>query len=219
MTIELGDRFCRGPRFVPDLLCTAADQAHGALASRGLSGVPAARDGLWWTVRLVLDGGHRCLDGAGGGQQALWVTDPQHPPDCLTGYYCPAYAGAGAADGDPVQRRETLSSKEIQTAQIKDQPAATHQMPHRVLGQSVSVGCVDAAVGPDHDYRRPEPTTGEPGGVTLPGRGKKAAVPQHGTGEWSIHGDPRHAAVTGLFGRELMLCEDSGGRLTPYRTG
>jgi hypothetical protein len=22
---------------------------------------------LWWPARLVLDGGHRCLDGAGGG--------------------------------------------------------------------------------------------------------------------------------------------------------
>ena len=44
-----------------------------------------------------------------------------------------------------MQRRETLSSKEIQAAQIKDQPAATHQMPPRVLGQSVRVGNVDAA--------------------------------------------------------------------------
>jgi hypothetical protein len=47
-----------------------------------------------------------------------------------------------------MQRRETLSSKEIQAAQIKDQPAATRQMPPRVLGQSVRVGNVDAAVGP-----------------------------------------------------------------------
>src|SRR6201993_1628132 len=156
-TVELGDRFCEAPLFVPDLLCTAADQAHRTFASRGLSGVAAARDGLWWTVRLVLDGGQRCLEGAGGGQQALWVADPQHPGDCLTGYYCPAYAGARAADGDPVERRETLGSKEIQVAQIKDQPAATQQMPQRVLDQSVSVGCVDAAVGPDDSYRRPEP--------------------------------------------------------------
>ena len=42
------------------------------------------------------------------------------PGDCLTGYNCPAYASARAADGDPVQRRETLGSKEIQVAQIKD---------------------------------------------------------------------------------------------------
>jgi len=107
-----------------------------------------------------LDGGHRCLDGAGGGQQALWVTDPQHPGDCLTGYYCPAYAGARAADGDPVQRRETLDSKEIQVAQIKDQPAATRQMPQGVLGQGVSVGCIGVAVGADDGYRRPQPTMG-----------------------------------------------------------
>ena len=90
-----------------------------------------------------MDDGRRCLDRAGGGQQALWVADPQHPGDCLTGYYCPAYASVRAADGDPVQRRETLGSKEIQVAQIKDQSAATHQMPQRVLGQSVSVGCID----------------------------------------------------------------------------
>ena len=149
----LGDRFCQGPLFVPDLLCTAADQAHRAFASRGLSGVPAARDGLWWTARLVLEGGHRCLDGAGGGQQALWVADSQQPGGCRTGYYCPACAGARAADGDPVQRRETLSSKEIQVAQIKDQSAALHQMPQGVLGQGVSVGCIDVPVGADDGYR------------------------------------------------------------------
>src|SRR6201997_399477 len=146
-TVELGDRFCEAPLFVPDLLCTAADQAHRTFASRGLSGVPAARDGLWWTVRLVLDDNRRCLDGAGGGQQALWVADPQHPGDCLTGYHRPAYASVRAADGDPVQRRETLSSKEIQVAQIKDQSAALHQMPEGVLGQGVSVGCIDVPVG------------------------------------------------------------------------
>jgi hypothetical protein len=106
-------------------------------------------------VRLVLEGGHRCFDGAGGGQQALWVADPQHPQDFLTGYYCPAYAGACAADGDPLQRREALGSKEIQAAQIKDQPAATHQMPQRVPGQSVRVGC--------QGCRRPAPRW-EPGG-------------------------------------------------------
>jgi hypothetical protein len=33
-------------------------------------------------------------------------------------------------------------------------------MPQRVLGHSVSVGCIDAAMGPDDDYRRPDPTTG-----------------------------------------------------------
>ena len=110
-------------------------------------------------MRLVLDDGHRCLNGAGGGQQGVWIADPQQPGDRAAGYYCPADAGARAADGDPMQRRETLGSKEIQVAQIKDQPAATHQMPQRVLGQSVSVGCVDAAVGPDDSYRRPQPTT------------------------------------------------------------
>jgi hypothetical protein len=115
---------------------------------------------LWWTVRLVLEGGQRCLEGAGGGQQAMWVADPQHPGDCLTGHYCPAYAGSRAADGDPVQRREALDSKETQAAQIKDQPAATHQMPPRVLGQNVCVGCVDVAVGADDGYRRPQSTTG-----------------------------------------------------------
>ncbi|BBZ74155.1 hypothetical protein MPRS_52480 [Mycobacterium paraseoulense] len=107
-----------------------------------------------------MDDGHRCLKRAGGGQQALWVADPQHPGDGLTGYYCPAYAGAPAVDRDPVQRQETFGSKEIQVAQIKDQPAATHQMPERVLGQSVSVGCVDAAVSSDDSYGRPEATTG-----------------------------------------------------------
>ena len=83
----------------------------------------------------------------------VWVADPQHPGDRLTGYYCPAYAGARAADGDPVQRRETLGSKEIQAAQIQDQSAATRQMPQGVLGQSVSVGCIDVAVGADDGYR------------------------------------------------------------------
>jgi len=58
-----------------------------------------------------------------------------------------------------VQRRETFGSKEIQVAQIKDHPAATRQMPQRVLGQSVGVGRVDAAVGADDGYRRPQPTT------------------------------------------------------------
>jgi hypothetical protein len=60
---------CFGQRrlFVPDLLCTAADQAHRAFASEGLPRVAAARDGLWSTVRLVAEGGHRCLDGARGG--------------------------------------------------------------------------------------------------------------------------------------------------------
>ena len=33
----------------------------------GLARVAAVRDGLWWTVRLVAEGGHRCLDGARGG--------------------------------------------------------------------------------------------------------------------------------------------------------
>ena len=147
-----------------------------------------------------MDDGHRCLNGAGGGQQGVWIADPQQPGYCVTGYYCPADAGARAADGDPVQRRETLGSKEIQLAQIKDQPTTTLQMLLRVLGQSVGVGCVDAAVGPDDSYRRPEPTTGEPCGVTLPGLGKKADVRQHGGGGWTIHGDPRHAVVTGVFG-------------------
>jgi hypothetical protein len=65
----------------------------------------------------------------------------------------PAYASVRAADGDPVQRRETFSSKEIQVAQIKDQSAAPHQMPQGVLGQSVSVGCIDVPVGADDGYR------------------------------------------------------------------
>ena len=85
-----------------------------------------------------------------------------------------------------MQRRETLGSKEIQLAQIKDQPTTTLQMLLRVLGQSVSVGCVDAAVGPDDSYRRPEPTTGEPCGVTLPGLGKKSALWRHGRGGRNI---------------------------------
>jgi hypothetical protein len=100
-----------------------------------------------------LDGARRCLDGAGGGQQALWVADPQHPGDRLTGYYRPAYAGVRAADGDPVQRRETVGSKEIQVAQIKDQSAAPHQMPQGVLSQSFGVGCIDVPVGADDGYR------------------------------------------------------------------
>jgi len=100
-----------------------------------------------------LDDGHRCLDPAGGGKQALWVNDPEHSGDCLTGHYCPACASARAADGDPVQRRESLGSKEIQAAQIKDQSAATHQMPQGVLGQSVSVGRIDVALGADDGYR------------------------------------------------------------------
>src|SRR5277367_2239003 len=159
-TSERGDRWCEGPLFVPHQLCTAADQAHRAFASRGLCGVTAAFNGLRWTVRLALNGGHRCVDRADGRQQTLWIADPQHPGDCVSGYYCPAYAGAGAADGDPVQRRKPLGSKEIQAAQIKDQPAATQHMPQRVLGQNVSVGCVDAAMGPYNNYRGPEPTTG-----------------------------------------------------------
>jgi hypothetical protein len=113
-----------------------------------------------WTLRLILDDGHRSLEGAGDGQQVLWIADPQHPGNCLTGHYCPTSAGVRAADGDPLKRREALGSKEIQVAQIKDQPAATHQMPQRVLDQSVGVGCVDAAVSPDDSYRRPEPPTG-----------------------------------------------------------
>jgi hypothetical protein len=59
-----------------------------------------------------------------------------------------------------VQRRETIGSKEIQAAQIKDQPAATHQMPQRVLGQGVSVGCIGVAVGADDGYRRPQAAMG-----------------------------------------------------------
>src|SRR5271155_5431451 len=107
----------------------------------------------WWTVRLALDDRHRCLDGACGGEQTLWGADPQHPGDCLTGYCRPAYASVRAADGDPVQRRETLDSKEIQAAHIKDQSAAPHQMPQGVLGQSVSVGRIDVPVGADDGYR------------------------------------------------------------------
>ena len=152
------------------LLSTSAVRAGPVVYRRRLS-TPCVRTSrivrgpcgprwAWWTVRLVFDDGHRCLDGAGGGKQALWVNDPQHPADCLTGHYCPGYAGARAADGDPVQRRETLGSKEIQAAQIQDQPAATHQMPQRVLGHSVSVGCVNVAVGADDGYRRPQPTIG-----------------------------------------------------------
>jgi hypothetical protein len=76
---------------------------------------------------------------------SLRVADPQHPSDYLTRYYCLAYAGARAADGDPVQRRETLGSKEIQATQIKDQPAATHQTP-RVY--SVRVSALDASMWP-----------------------------------------------------------------------
>src|SRR5271155_163133 len=89
---------------------------------RGLCGPRWA----WWTVRLALDDRHRCLDGACGGEKTPRVADPQHPGDCLTGYYYPTYARVRAADGDPVQRRETLGSKEIQVAQIEDQSAATH---------------------------------------------------------------------------------------------
>jgi hypothetical protein len=59
-----------------------------------------------------------------------------------------------------VQRRETIGSKEIQAAQIKDQPATTDQMPQRVLGHSVSVGRVDVAVGADDGYRRPQAAMG-----------------------------------------------------------
>jgi hypothetical protein len=118
------DRIRQGPLPLPHRLCTAADQARRTFASRGLCGVSASRDGLQWTARLALDGGHRCLDGRSGRQQAIWVAEPQHPGDCVSGYYRPAYAGACAADGDPVQRRKALGSKEIQAAQIKDQPAA-----------------------------------------------------------------------------------------------
>ena len=138
---------------MPDLLCSAADQAHRAFAARGLSGVRAARDGLCRTVRLAFDDGHRRLNGTGGGQEALWIADPQHARDRLTGHYCPACGIARATDGDSVQCRETLGSKEIQVAQIKDQLAATQQMTKRVLSQGVSVGRVDATVGPDDNYR------------------------------------------------------------------
>jgi hypothetical protein len=92
-----------------------------------------------------VEGGHCCLDGAGGRQQALWVADPQHPPDRLTGDCRPTYAGPRAADRDPVQRREALGSKEIQAAQIKDQPAATQQMPSVY---SVRVSALDASMSP-----------------------------------------------------------------------
>jgi hypothetical protein len=145
MTVALGDRCCQGPLFAPDLLCTAADQAIRAFASQGLSGVPAAGDGLWWTVGLVLDGGHRCLDGAGGGQQPLWVADPQHPGDCLTGYYCPACAGARAADGDPVQRRETLGPKKSRSRRSRISARQRVRCP-RVY--SVRVSALDASMSP-----------------------------------------------------------------------
>jgi hypothetical protein len=36
--------------------------------------------------------------------------------------------------------------------------------------------------------------------VTLSWLGKKAADRRHGGGRTSIHGDPRHAVVTGVFG-------------------
>jgi hypothetical protein len=52
------------------------------------------------------------------GSKPCGVADPKHTGDRLTGYYRPAYASVRAADGDPVQRRETLGSKEIQVAQI-----------------------------------------------------------------------------------------------------
>jgi hypothetical protein len=35
----------------------------------------------------------------------------------------------------------------------------------------------------------------------------------------SVHGDPRRAVVTGMFGGELMLDEFSSGQLISSRTG
>jgi hypothetical protein len=110
------------------------------------------RAGPWSPVRLVKDDRQRRLDGACGGQQTLWVADPQHAGDCLTGHHDPTYASARAANGNPVQRRETFGPKEIQATQIDDQSAAPPQVPASVFGQGVSVGCIDVAAGADNGY-------------------------------------------------------------------
>lgn len=57
-----------------------------------------------------------------------------------------------AANGNPVQRRETLGPKEIHIVQIEDQRAATPQMPVSVVGHSVSVGCIDVAADADDGH-------------------------------------------------------------------
>ncbi len=71
MTIKRVDRYGQHRLFVVYavyLLCTTADHKHTVRPlCPGLARVAAVRDGLWWTVRLVAEGGHRCLDGARGG--------------------------------------------------------------------------------------------------------------------------------------------------------
>jgi hypothetical protein len=68
MTIKRVDRFGQHRLFVVYVVCTTADHKHTVRSlCPGLARVAAVRDGLWWTVRLVAEGGHRCLDGARGG--------------------------------------------------------------------------------------------------------------------------------------------------------
>ena len=92
-----------------------------------------------------------------------------------------------------MQRRETLGAKEFQTAQIKDQPTATHHVRARVLGEGVCVRPVDIAVGGDVRPARLELL------LTLHRRAENGIVRQRGR-ERVSHGDPGVQTITGVWG-------------------
>jgi len=94
------------------------------------------------------------------------VADSQQPGDGGTGHKRPAYSYFSARDGDSVQRREALDSKEIQAAQIKDEAAGAHDVGTRVLGQGAGVRSVDLADSGDNGYQRRQPATGPTRGVS-----------------------------------------------------
>ena len=98
-----------------------------------------------------------------------------------------------------MQRRETLGAKEFQTAQIKDQPAATHHVRERVLGQGVCVRPVDVAVGADNGHRRHRPASVQSRFVTLHRRAENGIIRQRGW-ERVSHGDPSVQTITGVWG-------------------
>ena len=98
-----------------------------------------------------------------------------------------------------MQRRETLGAKEFQTAQIKDQPAATHHVRERVLGEGVCVRPVDIAVGADNGHRRHRPASVQSRCVTLHRRAENGIVRQRGR-ERVSHGDPGVQTITGVWG-------------------
>ena len=216
--LELGGRFYQGPLCVPDLLCTAADQAHRAFASRGLSGVSAARDGrtgrCGWSWRVTIAASTVLAAGSKPSGSPIRNTRETASPG-TTAQPVPARA----------QQTETLCSAEKPSVPKKSRPRRSRiSARQRVSCPTVywvRRSALDASMSPwalmtvTDDLSRRVPSC-----AVWPSQGRERK-PTSGSTEGAggafmvIPTCGCHRFVR----RELLLCEDSGGRLTPYRTG